>query len=543
MRRAPFGAALAAATLLAGLAVSACSGPATATKLTYRAPSYHDWPYFGRDRNATRYAPQTQITTKNLGRLGVAWSTGLGPGQYLVEGFPVEVGRTLYITTSTDEVQAYDAATGRLRWQFTPTVDFSASQGVGGYGVTVNRGVAISGGKVYEVTFDDHLVAISQATGEQLWSSTVTSDATGAYESMAPTVYDGLVYVGVSGSDYGVRGFIAAYNANTGRQVWRFYTVPAPGTGWVPKNGGGGAIYMPPTVDTSNGLVYAGTGNPAPTLVGVHRPGLDLYSDSILALRARTGKLVWYHQEVAHDLWNYDAESPVMIVNTRIHGRTVHAVAEAGKSGYFFLMNAATGKDLFPRLAFVREDHRPPTTKGTLECPGPVGGSQYSPLAFDPQTQAAYVSGINLCFILTVNPKVKGGENFGGTREIPAKEKPTGVFAAVNLTTGRFLWRRTMPTPMIGGATTTASNLVMTGDQHGTFYIMNAKTGHTLWTADLGLAFGSAPIVYSIGRTEYIAVAVGGSATTLGSHLGKVGARLVVFRLGGVPVARAALGA
>ncbi len=516
-------------------AVAACSGAGP----VYHPPSYHDWPYFGRDRNATRYAPETQINAGTVKRLGIAWSTGLGPGQYLVEGFPLEVGGTLYLTTSTDEVQAYNAATGHLKWQYTPVVDFSASQGVGGYGVTVNRGVAVSDGKVYEVTFDDHLLAISAATGEELWSSAVTNPSSGAYETMAPTVYDGLVFVGVSGGDAGVRGFVAAYNAQTGRQVWRFYTVPAPGTGWVPKDGGGGAVYMPPTVDTRTGLVYVGTGNPSPTIVGVNRPGPDLYSDSILALRARTGKLVWYHQEVAHDLWDYDAESPVMIVDTRIHGRTVSAVAEAGKSGYFFLMNARTGKDLFPRLAFVKEHHTPPTTKGTLECPGPVGGSQYSPLAFDPQTNAAYVSGINLCFVLTVNTKVKQGEkSFGGLRSIPAKEKPSGTFSAVNLGTGRFLWRRTMPTPMIGGATATAGNLVMTGDQHGTFYIMNARTGRTLWTANLGLAFGSAPIVYSVGRTEYIAVALGGSATTLGSRLGPIGARLVVFKLGGKPVAR-----
>ena len=537
------GGALTVLVFLAGLVLAACSAGGTGHTLAYRAPSYRDWPYFSRDRNATRYAPQTQINAADVHRLGVAWSAGLGPGQYLVESYPVVVGRTMYVTTSTDEILAFDAATGRLKWQYAPQVDFSLSTGVGGYGVTVNRGVAISHGKVYEVTFDGRLLAVSQATGEELWASSVVSPATGAYETMAPTVYDGLVFVGDSGSEDGVRGFVAAYSATTGRLVWRFYTVPKAGTSWVPPGGGGGDIYMPPTVDSKQGLIYVGTGNPAPVIVGASRPGNDPNTDSVLALRARTGKLVWHHQEVAHDLWDYDAESPAMIVDTRVHGRSVRAVVEAGKSGYLFIINARTGRDLFPRLAFVKENHRPPTTKGTLECPGAVGGSQYSPLAFDPKTESAYVSGINLCQILTVNPKQTGGEKaFGGDRTTPSKERPTGTFSAVNLTTGRFLWKRTMPTPMIGGATTTASNLVMTGDQHGTFYIMNARTGKTLWTANLKLAFGSAPIVYSVGGREYIAVAVGGAATSAASHLGPIGARVFVFRLGGAPVSRAVNG-
>ena len=289
-----------------GLAISlsACGGSASqSAHVSYSAPNYSDWPYFGRDRDATRYAPQTQIDAANLKRLGVAWRTSLGPDQFLVESFPEVVGDTVYITTSTDEVLALNATTGKLLWRYTPSVDFSLSTGVGGYGVTVNRGVAISDGKLFLLTFDDHLQAISQATGEKLWSSAVENDATGAYETMAPTVYDGMVIVGDSGSEDGVRGFVAAYDENTGKQLWRFDTVPKAGTGWVPKEGGGGTVYMPPTIDTQTGIVYVGTGNPAPAIVGTARPGPDLYTDSILAIDAHTGKLLWYHQEVAHDLW------------------------------------------------------------------------------------------------------------------------------------------------------------------------------------------------------------------------------------------------
>jgi alcohol dehydrogenase (cytochrome c) len=524
------GAAIAVAAVLSG-----CGGSsAHSVKLSYHPPSYSDWPYFGRDRDNTRFAPQTQINAANVSHLGEAWSTSLGAEQFLMESFPIVVGQTIYITTSTDEVQAINAVTGHVKWIYTPSVDFSLSTGVGGYGVTVNRGVAVENGKLFLLTFDDHLQAISQLTGEKLWSSEVVNDSTGAYETMAPTVYDGMVIVGDSGSEDGVRGFVAAYDENTGKQLWRFYTVPHAGTGWVPKEGGGGTVYMPPTIDTSTGTIYVGTGNPAPAITGTKRPGPDLYTDSILALKASTGKLLWYHQEVAHDLWDYDAESPPVLFTTEVKGHSVRAVAEAGKSGYLFILNAATGEDLFPRVAFVKEHHTPPTTKGTLECPGAVGGSQYAPLAFDPEAGDTYVSGVNLCQVLTVTKKVVSGEKeFGGDRTTPSKEKPSGTFTAVNVTTGKIAWAHNMSTPMLGGATATAGNIVFTGDQHGILYAFNAKTGKTLWTGDLGLAFGSAPVIYTIAGQEYVLAAVGGSALTASESLGAIGAKLVALKLHG----------
>jgi alcohol dehydrogenase (cytochrome c) len=530
-------AALAALVVLAVTSWGWYGAESGSAALPYSPRPSADWPLFGGDVDGSRFASEGQITAGNVGELGVAWSTGLGPGQFLVEGFPVEVGGRLYVTTSTDEVQAYDAVTGRLEWQYAPRVDFSQSTGVGGYGVSTNRGVAVDRGMVFELTFDDRLHAISQATGEQLWSATVADDATGAYETMAPTVSGGLVFVGVSGSQDGIRGFVAAYDERTGRQVWRFYTVPAAGTGWVPKGGGGGGVYMPPTVDPRTGLIYVGTGPPAPVIYGSGRPGADLYTDSILALDARTGRLAWSYQEVPHDLWNYAAASPVMILDTRLHGRTVHAVAEAGKDGYVYILNAATGKPLFPPIAYVKEGHPPPTTKGTLVCPGAVGGDPYSPMALNPHVGAAYVTGVNLCQILKITKTPGTGEKaFGGIRITPPGEKPTGTLEAINLTTGTPLWHRPMPTPMIGGATTTATNLLFTGDQHGNLYAINATTGHTLWQANLGLAFGTAPIIYTINHTEYIATTTGGSATTAANHLGPTGAKLTILKLHGTPI-------
>jgi alcohol dehydrogenase (cytochrome c) len=520
----------------AALGASACTSGGAAPAVTAAAPL--GWPVFGGVTDNTRFSPATQINGTSVAHLGLAWSTPLGAYQTLSESFPLVTGRTVYITSNTDEVMAFDAVTGQRKWQYAPQVDFTLSRGVGGYGVTVNRGVAVSNGRVYLLTFDDHLQALSQATGEKLWSSPVDDPHSGAYETMAPTTWHGLVFVGNSGSEDGVRGFVAAYDARTGKQVWRFWTVPAPGHGWVPKGPhGGGTVYMPPTIDARTGLLYVGTGNPSPTIVGVGRPGPDLYTDSILALNARTGKLVWHHQQVAHDLWDYDAASPVMIFNARVHGTTVPAVGEAGKSGYYFILDARTGKDLFPPVAFVKESHSVPTRKGVLECPGSLGGSQYGPAAFSPRTRAAYVTGLNMCMILKVGPRGGAGyKDFGGQSSIPENERQTGTMSAISVDTGKFRWHRAMPWPMIGGATTTAGGLVFAGDAHGTLYAFDAATGAVTWHAYLGLAFGAAPVVYTVGSTEYLAMVVGGSPLSANFGWGNVGARLVVLKLGGAPV-------
>jgi alcohol dehydrogenase (cytochrome c) len=536
---------LSLAVLAAAIVLAACGGGGSSSSSggsttggngpdAASAPETEDWPVFGRDRDNTRFATQDEIDTGNVGELGEAWSTALGPDQYLMESFPLVINGTVYVTTSTDEVMSIDGKTGHINWTYTPEVDFSQSTGVGGYGITVNRGVAAEGGKLFVLTFDNKLQAISQKTGERLWSSQVEDPATGAYESMAPTAYDGKVYVGVSGSEDGVRGKLAAYDQKTGKELWTFYTVPKAGTKWVPKGGGGGTIYMPPTVDAETNTVYVGTGNPAPVLVGAKRPGKNLYTDSILALDADTGKLKWFHQEEAHDLWDYDAESPVVLFNAEIEGEKVRGVAEAGKNGLLFLLNAETGEDLFPPVGFVKRHHTPPTTKGTLECPGAVGGSQYSPLAYSPETQAVYISGINLCMYLKVTYESHNGEKeFAGDRVVPKDTEKTGTFTAVGVDTGEVLWKHKMPTPMDGGATASAGGLVFTGDQQGILYAFDAANGDDLWQADLKLAFGTAPVIYSIEGTQYVLATIGGAALTASEELGEIGARVVAFKLGG----------
>jgi glucose dehydrogenase len=268
--------------------------------------------------------------------------------------------------------------------------------------------------------------------------------------------------------------------------------------------------------------------------VGTRRPGANLYTSSIVALDAQSGRLAWHHQEVAHDLWDYDAASPVVLLDTTIDGRRTRVAAEAGKSGYLFMLDANTGADVHPRLAFVRQNHTPPTTRGTLECPGPLGGSQYDPMAYSPRADAVYVSGIDFCFILRVtDERLPGESNFGGTRSIPSDSDPTGSFSAVDMSTGRYLWRVRMDSPMGAGATATASDLVFTVDQRGFIYAFEARTGEELWKANLGLAGAAAPVVYTMRGKEYVGVAIGGSGLTSSNDFGPVGSRFVVLTLDG----------
>src|SRR6201994_1835901 len=229
------------AVLTAAVVLAACGGGSSSSSgsisTSAEAEEIEDWPVFGRDRDNTRFATQDEVDTENVDELGEAWSTGLGPDQYLMESFPLVIGENIYVTTSTDEVMQINGKTGHIHWTHTPEVDFSQSTGVGGYGITVNRGVAAEKGKLFVLTFDNKLQAISEKTGERLWSSQVEDPATGAYESMAPSTYDGKVYVGVSGSEDGVRGKIAAYDAKTGKEIWTFYTVPKQSEKGGPKGG------------------------------------------------------------------------------------------------------------------------------------------------------------------------------------------------------------------------------------------------------------------------------------------------------------------
>lgn len=530
----------AALALALTLALAACGGSTKKPKLTGG-----NWPNFGNTLDNTRYSALDQITPSNVSKLGLAWSRPQGSDLTTWENYPVVVGGTMYITTNADEVEALNAATGAVKWTYTPKVNFYLAVAGGGGGVPENRGVAVANGKVYVETFDDNLIALQQSTGEKLWQSQIANPNDGYSETAAPTVYNGTVYVGSAESDAGLRGFVAAYDANTGTQKWRFYTVPAPGHGWMPATGqhGGGDVWMSPTVDTSNNTVYFGTGNPSPDLIISDRKGCDPYVDSTVALNASTGAMKWVHQEICPDAWDYDSHQNPMVFNLTVGGKTTHVVGQANKSGFYTVMNAATGQVISKSkyLTPYTTPHPIPTPAGVTVCPGSVGGIEYSPASFSPKTGAVYQDALNVCMkyvstsVYAADVHRTGQIDFGGSFTPLTKPAPSGYLASIDAASGKINWEDKLPLPSIGGTMVTGGGVVFAPDDDGNLYAASAKSGAILWKAHLGLPFGAAPISYRVGNTQYVAIVAGGSAVASITNT-PTGGQLAVFKLNGSPV-------
>jgi len=486
-----------------------------------------DWPLWGNDSNNTRYSSLSQINSSNVSQLGVAWTQSEGAKQSTFETVPLVINGVMYYTTNSNQVRAVDAATGKLRWQYTPKVNFYEAIAGGGGGVPTNRGVTVNNKMVYLLTFDNQLIALQQSTGEKLWSTTV-ADANKGYSEVSPPTYsNGMLFVGSAESDSGHRGFIAAYSANTGKKLWTYYTVPADGQGWVKKGSGvtGGDVWMPVIVDSKTGMLYAGTGNPYPDFDNSKRLGCNPWVNATIALKAKTGTFVWGHTEVCNDIDDYDSDPSPMIFDVMIHGKMVHAVGHGSKIGLYFVYDAATGKVL-AQTGYVTKYSHPAKRTGTFTvCPGYLGGYEYSPAAFNPMTHAVYDPAITACII------------HNGVQVAIDSKHVSGTMAAIDVTTGKFLWRTNVPQPMVGGAVSTAGNLVFSGASDGKLYAFDARTGKIVWSPNLGLVFGAPPITYEVNGTQYIAVADGGfSAAALTGMSTNIGGSLVVFKLHGSPI-------
>jgi PQQ-dependent dehydrogenase (methanol/ethanol family) len=524
--------------ILASLLVGGSLRAVVQAKPTSQTGTNVDWPLFGNTSDNTRFSTLSLINTTNVGKLGIAWTMAEGPQLFGFENDPVVVNGVLYMTTNLDQVRAVNAATGAMYWQYTPKVNFYQAIAAGGGGVPANRGVNIANGTVYLLTFDDQLIALQAATGEKIWSTTVADARLGYSEDSPPTYWNGLLLVGSAGAEGGLRGFIAAYDARTGKQVWRYYTVPAPGHDWNPAQGnhGGGTVWMPPTIDTTTGIVYFGTGNPSPDFVNTMRPGCDHWVDATLALDARTGRFLWGHSNFCPDVWDKDTSQPAMLFTVYKNGEAIRAVGEGSKGGYYWIFNARTGAVLAesPSIAPQTPNRPYPNAQGVKVCPGEAG-INFGPASYSPLTQAVYTDGISSCaFIKTIpvaaNASHKlGALDTGGSYQLVSYG---GTVTAIDATTGRFRWHLNFPDQLMAGTMVTAGGLVFTGDDAGHFYAFDAQTGTIRWKTNLGLALGGAPIAYEVNGTEYIAVAAGGTGVSNGNG----GGTLVVFKLNGAPV-------
>jgi alcohol dehydrogenase (cytochrome c) len=498
-----------------------------------------EWPSYGRDYSNRRFSPLSQISAANVSGLKLAWSYNTGiPHSF--EASPVVVGGTMYVSTPLNHVVALDPASGQKKWEYA----HESALTVHCCG-PVNRGVAFYDGRVYMGTLDGKLVALDAGSGKKIWEQQIGESNKG-YSINGPVVaVDGKVLVGTSGGEYGIRGFVEARDARTGAQVWRWYTIPSPEDGgwwgqWRETDQfgkrlnrdiarekadsaktagswqtGGGGVWQAPAIDLQRGLVVFTVGNPSPDLDGSGRPGDNLYTNSIVALDYRTGKLKWYYQQIPHDVWDLDPASPVVLLETADSaGQQVAAVAQAGKTGWVDLMHRDDGRPLRRSAAFVPQHNMfaQPTLKGTRMLPGANGGSEWSPTAYSPETGYLYVLGLHQPMNYKVRqephrpPAMWLGGAFVGTGE-----PEYGIFSAVDMKTGKIVWQKRVKDPMIGGAVATAGGLVFTGTKDRQFLAFDARTGKQLWRYESKGGVNGPPISYAVNGRQYVAVPAGGN--------------------------------
>ncbi|GAC1581827.1 MAG: hypothetical protein NVS3B7_17060 [Candidatus Elarobacter sp.] len=487
----------------------------TDAMMTGAASDNANWVLPGRTYDNARYSPLTQIDSGNVGSLMLAGIAQTGMTASF-ETTPIVIDGVMYVTTPTVDskmkVMALDATNGRPYWESTYNLGtFQICCG------PVNRGAALGYGMVYVLTLDDKLLALDAATGASRWSSTVADASVGFSETMTPQIYDGMVIVGSAGGEWPIRGFVAAYDAKTGKKRWQWDATDPKTYGGDSWKRGGAMVWTTPANDTATNQVIFSTGNPNPDLNGDYRKGDNLYSDSIVSLDVHTGKLKWYYQEIKHDVWDYDAVSPVVLFDVHVDGKTIPAAGEAGKVGWFFIVDRRNGKLIRksdPYVAMSKNMFSQPTKKGVVMLPGANGGAEWSPPAYSPQTHYAYVMGMDQLMKFSTQPEAyqKGRIRLGSAfSNIEPHGVQDGRFVAIDTETGKIAWTVMTPEPLIGGALATAGNLVFFGEGNGWFDALDAKEGKNLWRYYLGAGVNAPPVTYTVNGQQYIAVAAGGN--------------------------------
>jgi len=490
----------------------------------------------------TRFHSAGEINTKNVKGLHVAWIFQTDIRESM-ETSPIVVDGVMYVTTSFDHVYALNAQTGEQIWHYKhemgPVTVYCCGPN--------NRGAAVYGDKVYLATLDAKLDAIDAKTGKLVWSQPIVPDPSLGYsETMAPTAVDGKILIGTNGGEYGIRGFVKAFDANDGKLLWTFNTIPENSVGvWATKDATGrdmhrdiaaekaqlaktgdpyktlgGGVWQNPSVDLATKRIYFVVGNPSPDLDGSLRPGDNLYTDSLVSVDLDTGKLACYFQYIAHDLWDLDATSPTVLVNVKdASGKTVPGVMHAGKTGYVYVHDRKDCKLIRFSEPMVSQKDRwvlPTATtpeKGARMFPGANGGVEWSPMATDPGLHLAYAINLEQEMTYTVDssPYPNGKLWLGGAFTNVPGGIQAGNVTAVDYDTGKIKWQVKTPQPMIGGILATAGGLVFTGESNGWFKAYDAKDGKVLWKFQAGAGVNAPPSSYMVGGKQYIAVAAGGN--------------------------------
>ncbi|MEZ5681400.1 MAG: PQQ-dependent dehydrogenase, methanol/ethanol family [Erythrobacter sp.] len=579
---------------LAALSLAGCSmatdEPTLATEgvtdAMIAAGNGDEWLTYGGGYDEKRFSPLNQINDANVGELGLAWSADLDTARGQ-EATPLMHDGTLFVTTAWSKVKAYDAKTGVLKWEYDPEVPRSKLVEV--CCDAVNRGAALYGDKLYVATLDGRLVALDQKTGEVAWDKLTIPEGSKMAITGAPRIVKGRVLIGSAGSEYFTRGYLAAFDAQTGNELWRFHTVPGDpskgfendamekaaktwsGEWW--KLGGGGTVWDSITYDPQTDLVYFGTANAEPwnpAYRNTDGAGDSLYTASIVAVKPDTGEYVWHFQETPEDRWDFDSNQQITVTDLTIDGKSHHVVMHAPKNGFFYVLDAATGKFISGK-PFVdginwASGLDPVTGKPNVNpeakyeltgqpfvgVPGAVGAHSWSPMSYSPATGLVYIPTNNTPQYYAHDPEWEPGETgfqlgidvSGGA--VPADKAIreatlaalNGALVAFDPVAGEVRWKVPQSSPTNGGTLATAGNLVFQGTSTGEFRAYTADTGKQLWSFETQTGVLAAPMTYSIDGEQYVAVLVGWggvwdvSAGKLAGGITPNVSRLLVFKLG-----------
>ncbi len=523
--------------------------------------THNDWPSYGGMTAAWRHSALKQIDTSNVKNLAPAWVFQTGDYEQGLQSTPIVVDGVLYLSTSNSWAFALDGATGRVIWEYHYA--FPNDVRALAYGKQ-NRGVTVSHGLVFLGTPDNHLVALNQKTGEEVWNVNIEDfRQCGCNTTGAPLAIKDMVVAGVTGGDSAHRGYLTAFDAKTGRLRWRFYTIPGPGEpGHETWKGdtwkhGGGSTWMTGSFDPELNLLYWGVGNASSDLNGSKRKGDNLYTASIVALDPDTGQLKWHFQEVPNDVWDFDATFEQILVDLPIGGRTRKVMLHPTKGGYIWVLDRATGEFLkawpFAKninwVAGITEDGKlsgrvePQVGKRTLICPSVVGAKNWNQGAYSPNTGLLYLPVQEMCNDLVAQDQevAEGGAFTGGNWFIrpPPNGKAEGYIAAFDPATGAKRWSAPATSWIMASILSTDGGLIFTGDPEGNFFALDARTGAKLWSFHTGGGHRGSSISYAIGGTQYIATPTGWGSLVGAAHGGlfpnspapRAGSALFVFKL------------
>jgi len=486
-----------------------------------------DWPTYNGDPRGNRYTTQTQIDKTTVAHLAPTWMFSI-PDAGSLQVTPVVVGGIMYVT-ARNQCFALDAGSGRRIWHYKRPHTRGVTQG------HANRGVGVAGDRVFMMTDHAHLIALDRFTGELLWDTQLDDWRKNYSASSAPLPAGNLVISGVSGGEHGANGFVAAYDQETGKEIWRFWTVPRrgePGSEtWqgVDIEHGGAPTWFTGSYDPDLDTVYWPTGNPAKEYSGDDRKGDNLYASSILALDRKTGKLKWYYQFIPHDLWDWDATQTSVLIDADWQGQPRKLMLHASRNGFFYVFDREKGALLLAKpfvknltwASGIGSDGRPiklpnqdPSEAGTKVCPSQDGATNWFSPSYNPATGLYYVQTYEKCGIYTKRaqgPWESGKSYLGGSHRVASDPRPQRILRALDIQTGAIAWELPQPGPADswGGTLTTASGLVIAGEDGGALIAVDAESGKPLWSFQTNQTWKASPMTYTFDGRQHIAAAAG----------------------------------